>query len=99
MRAFKLFTQRADGTIGPLFINRRQRIPTGVWLPAEDYPTKGFANRPGWHAGREPNAPHLGERGRVWYEVEIEGYRSFKRPTAQGGEWLIADWMKVLRPC
>ena len=98
MKAYKLFRQRADGTIGPLFINARQRVPTGEWLPALDVPTKGFAHRPGWHVGRAPRAPHLSEKGRVWYEVEVRDFYPFKRPASQGGEWLIAKWMKVVGP-
>ena len=74
MIAFKLFKQRKDGSIGPLFIGQKQRIPLGQWLQAQDIPTKGYAHRPGWHAGRGPNAPHLSERGRVWYKVEIKDY-------------------------
>ena len=98
MKAYKLFRQRKDGSIGPLFINRSQRGPIGEWMPAEDHPTKGFAKRPGWHAGAEPNAPHLTEKGRVWYQVEIKDYEIFKRPKNQGGEWLIAKHMKVVAP-
>jgi hypothetical protein len=98
MRAYKLFKQRKDGTIGPLFIGARQRVPIGVWMDAEDIPTKGYAHRPGWHAGCGPNAPHLSTKGRVWYVVEIEDFVSFKRPGNQGGEWLIAQRMKVIRP-
>ena len=98
MKAYKLFKKRKDGTIGPLFIGRTQRIPIGEWLEAEDIPTKGYAHRPGWHAGVEPNAPHLTEKGRTWYEVEVEDFYTFKRPTHQGGEWIIADRMKVVGP-
>jgi hypothetical protein len=47
--AYKLFRVRKDGTLGPLFINRPQRVPVGKALVAEDHPTKGFAFRPGWH--------------------------------------------------
>jgi len=98
MKAYKLFKKRKDGTIGPLFIGASQRVPIGEWLEAEDIPTKGFAHRPGWHAGREPNAPHLKQGGnRVWYEVEIEDFETFKRPSHQGGEWLIAKRMKVIK--
>lgn len=96
VEGYKLFRQRKDGTLGPLFINRRQRVPVGRWLAAEDHPTKGFARRPGWHAGRERNAPHLSEEGRVWCRVHLQGVESFMRPAAQGGEWLIARRMKVL---
>lgn len=98
MIAYKLFRERVDGSIGPLFINRSQRIPLGVWMDAEDHPTPGYARRPGWHAGAEPSAPHLTEKGRVWYVVEIEDFDVFKRPKCQGGEWLIAQRMRVIGP-
>lgn len=99
MIAYKLFKQRADGSIGPLFINARARLECGVWYEAEDHPTKGFAHRPGWHCGAEPSAPHLSEKGRVWYKVEIEDFEHFKRPANQGGEWLIAKRMRIIAPC
>lgn len=38
MRAYKLFRVRRDGTIGPLFINKKQRIPVGEWMCAEEHP-------------------------------------------------------------
>jgi len=95
MIAYKLLRLRKDGTLGPLFINKSQVIPFGVWLEAEDHPTKGYAHRMGWHCGETPNAPHLSEKGRVWCEVEIEDYYTFKRPKNQGGYWLIAMRMKV----
>lgn len=46
-RAFKLLKLRRNGTLCPLFINRKQVISIGKWLPAEDHPTKGYAHRPG----------------------------------------------------
>ena len=49
MIAYKLLRIRKDGSIGPLFINQKQRVPIGEWLDAEDHPTSGFAHRPGWH--------------------------------------------------
>ena len=97
MKAYKLFRKRKDGTLGPLFINARQRVPVGEWLPAEDKPTKGYAHRPGWHSGVAPQADHLSERDRVWCEVEIKDYYTFKRPAHQGGEWLISSWLRVVR--
>ena len=98
MRAYKLIRKRKDGTYGPLFINRRQRIPIGVWLEAEDHPTKGYARRPGWHTLAQPIAPHLKMmEGRVWVEVEIENYTANRRPECQGGIWFLANKMKVLR--
>lgn len=97
IRAYKLFRKRKNGTIGPLFINRRQVIPIGQWLKAEDHPTKGYARRPGWHAARTPHAPHLSTKGRTWYEVEVKDAAPLKRPASQGSEWLIARSIRVLK--
>ena len=101
MIAFKLLKRRADGSIGPLFINASQRIPIGEWLEAEDHPTKGFAHRPGWHCTLKPEAPHLkmnpkGGLPRVWCRVEVENYSTYARPESQGGTWVLANRMKVL---
>jgi hypothetical protein len=104
MRAYKLFKIRKDGTLGPLFINARQVIPVGEWLEAEDHPTKGFAHRPGWHCCFEPVAPHLsmqpknGPR-RIWCEVEVTGTRTYSRPESQGGSWVLARHMRIIRTC
>lgn len=81
---YKLFEQREDGKLFPLFISRNQETLMNVWIPAEiimDH--KGFAHRPGWHLGATmPSAPWLmsldgtykSQRGkrfkRVWCEVE-----------------------------
>ena len=97
MVVYKLLKVRKDGSIGPLFINRRQRIPIGEWLEAENHPTKGYAERPGWHTTNSPNAPHLSMKGRTWFEVEIDDYYEFPRPGNQGGMWYIANKMKVLK--
>ena len=96
-RAFKLLRLRRDDTLGPLFINRKQVIPLNVWLEAEDHPTKGYARRPGWHVAPRPHAPHLSTKGRVWCEVAIEDFTTFPRPASQGGAWLIAKRMRVLK--
>lgn len=94
---YKLFRRRKNGTLGPLFINRKQVVPVGVWLEAEDHPTPGYAHRPGWHATLEKSAPHLREGGdRVWARVELCGYRTFDRPQSQGGTWVLAKRLKVL---
>jgi hypothetical protein len=95
--AYKLLRVRADGTIGPLFINARMRVPVGVWLPAEDHPTPGYAHRPGWHCTLAPFAPHLSERGRVWFEVQVRHYRKFNRPQSQGGTWVLAEEIRLVR--
>lgn len=98
MIAYKLFRLRKDGSLGPLFINARQRIPYQTWLPAEDHPTQGFAHRPGWHVSRTPEAPHLKPNGRIWCVVEIRDFRKLLRPPCQGGVWYLANWMKVIQP-
>lgn len=97
-RAYKLFRLRADGTIGPLFINRHQVIPLGEWLPAKPHPTKGYQFRPYWHVAPAPFAPHLSLKNRIWMRVEIVNYHRFPRPHIQGGAWLLANWLRVLGP-
>lgn len=94
--AFKLLRVRKDGTLGPLFINCRQVIPIGKWLPAEDHPRKGYARRPGWHVAPRPCAPHLSLKGRVWMRVEVKDKVDLVRPAAQGGTWWLAKWMRVV---
>lgn len=96
MKAYKLFRQRKDGSLGPLFINARLRIVEGEWMPAEAHRTKGFAYRPGWHCCLQPVAPHLSEKGRVWCEIEIDDYRTYARPESQGGTWVLANKMRVM---
>lgn len=96
MIAYKLLRKRRDGSLGPLFINKAQRIPLNTWLPAEEHRTKGYAFRPGWHCCAERKAPHLKEEGRVWCKVEVNGVKAMQRPEAQGGFWYLANWMEVL---
>jgi hypothetical protein len=98
MIAYKLFHQRKDGSLGPLFINKRRVIPIGAWLQAEDHPTKGYAHRPGWHVAGKCYAPHLTSKKekRVWKEVEIHTYTNLPRPASQGNMWYLAEWIKVL---
>jgi hypothetical protein len=92
--AYKLVRRRRDGTLGPLFINARLRIPFGEWLEAEEHETKGFAFRPGWHCclGTD-GAPHLKQDGvnRVWTRVEVADFEYVDRPESQGGRWLLAN--------
>ena len=94
--AYKLFKTRKDGTLGPLFINKRQVIPVGKWLQAENHPTRGYKERPGWHTA-PVKASHLSEKDRAWYEVEIKDFYKEPRPKNQGGYWLIAKHMRVVR--
>ena len=83
-KGYKLFEQREDGKLFPLFIGKTTETPINKWVFAEivdHHP--GFAHRPGWHLGaRIPSAPWLmsmngtytSQRGkkfkRVWCEVE-----------------------------
>lgn len=97
MRAYKLVRKMKDGSLSPLFINKKSRIPFGVWLPAEAHLTKGFAFRKGWHCVLEPIAPHLSKTGRVWVEMELEDYKAYNRPEAQGGTWILAQQMKIIK--
>ncbi len=102
LKAFKLVRLKKDGTIGTLFIVRGQAMPFGEWLQAEENPTKGFAVRRGWHCTFTKHAPHLkkdlksGEH-RVWVEVEVEDYVTYERPESQGGAWILAEKMKIIR--
>jgi hypothetical protein len=96
MIGYKLFSLKKDGSIGPLFINRRLRLKVGEWYEAEDHPTKGFAHRPGWHACKDKHAPHLSHKDRVWAKVEIEDYQELERPASQGNTWYLANKLKVL---
>lgn len=102
MRAYKMVRKLSDGKLYPLFINKTEPTPIGKWMKAECYPTKGFAIRQGWHCCFKPIAPHLKEtlangEQRVWVEVEIEDYTTYKRPESQGNDWLLAQKMKIIR--
>jgi len=96
MIAYKLFRKRKDGSFGPLFINRKQKIYAGITYQAEDHKTKGYAHRPGWHCCAEPIAPHLSKKGRVWCKVIITNYTKHLRPASQGGLWFTANKLKVI---
>ncbi len=98
MIAYKLLALRKDGTVGPLFINRKLVIEIGKWMDSELHPTKGFQVRQGWHVMAKPEAPHLSNKGRQWFVVEIEDYTSYTRPAKQGGLWYLANRMRLLAP-
>jgi hypothetical protein len=96
MIAYKLCRKLKNGDITSLFINKKRRLPLGVWLEAESFPTKGFILRPYWHCTANPTAPHLSEKNRVWIKVEMKNYKEFKRPDNQGGLWYLAKNIKLL---
>ena len=83
-KGYKLFEQRDDMKLFPLFIGKTKETLMNEWVPAEiimHHPQ--FSHRPGWHIGTKlPSAPWLmsadgtykSQRGkkfkRVWCEVE-----------------------------
>jgi len=95
MKAYKLVRLMKNGDIKPLFINKTKPMLIGEWMESECHPTKCFAVRQGWHCTLKPEAPHLSTKGRVWIEVEIEDYQLYDRPESQGGQWVLANRMKV----
>lgn len=102
MKGYKLLRKLSDGKLYPLFIHKSYSTPLNEWMQAECYPTKGFAIRKGWHCCFKPIAPHLSMRlangeQRVWCEVEVEDWDSYERPESQGGSWILAQRMKVVR--
>ena len=34
---------------------------------------------------------------RVWVECEVEDWTSYDRPESQGGSWILAQRMKIVR--
>lgn len=94
--AFKLFSLKRDGSIGPLFINKKLRLQEGVWYDAEPHETKGFQFRPFWHSALLPIAPHLTTKGRIWKRVLVEDFTTYERCKAQGGTWVLSNRLMVL---
>jgi len=97
MKAYKLIRKLKDGSLSPLFINKKSRMPLYEWLIAELHPTKGFAIRRGYHCTIKPIAPHLSIKGRIWVEVDVEDFEYYNRPESQGGTWVLAQHMMILR--
>lgn len=96
MVAYKLIRKMKNGELSPLFINKKNRLSIGIWLDAENHPTKGFSIRKGWHCTLQPSAPHLSSKNRVWVRVEVEDYGYYNRPKSQGGTWVLAQKMKII---
>ena len=93
---YKLMRKRKDGSYGPLFINRKQKLYPHIWYDAEVHPTKGYALRPGWHICAEQDAPHLSKNHRVWVIVAFDKATKHLRPENQGGLWYTANRMRIL---
>ena len=98
MTAYKMMRMRKGGTLGSLYIDPATVRPIGKWLTAEPHFKKGYKYRPGFHCLPQPVAPHLKLKDdRVWVEVDIDSYTIFDRPEHQGGEWFLANRMKINR--
>tara|TARA_R110000803_G_scaffold10606_7_gene32228 strand:+ start:380 stop:679 length:300 start_codon:yes stop_codon:yes gene_type:complete len=97
MKAYKLVRKMKDGSLSPLFINQKSRMQKGVWMQSELHIKKGFAVRQGWHCVLNPIAPHLSKKNRVWVEVEVDQYQLYNKPKHQGGVWLLAQKIKIVK--
>lgn len=98
MLVYKLVRELKDGSISPLFINKKLRIPIGTWLEAEDHKTKGYAHRKGWHCTLKPVAPHLYKKeNRIWMLCEVQDFEYYSRPEHQGGKWILAQKIKFIK--
>src|SRR6056297_1885051 len=97
IKVYKLVRKMKDGTLSSLFINQKDRLPVNKWLKAECCPKKGFAVRKGWHCTLKPDAPHLSKKDRVWVEAEVKDFTYFNRPDSQGGVWVLAQNIKILK--
>lgn len=102
MKAYKLVRKAKDGRLYPLFIDKTRPYIIGEHRVAEFHPTKGFAPRFGFHCTLKCYAPHLktelasGQK-RVWIECEVEDYEYYDRAESQGGTWVLAKELTVLR--
>lgn len=102
MIAYKLVRKAKDGNLYPLFIDKARPYIIGEQREAEFHPTKGFAPRFGFHCCFIPLAPHLktelasGQK-RVWIECEVEDFTTYDRPESQGGAWILANHLTVVR--
>lgn len=102
MIAYKLVRKAKDGQLYPLFIDKARPYIVGEPREAEFHPTKGFAERFGFHVTFIPWAPHLkmelasGQK-RVWIECWVDGVTTYARPESQGGTWGLAEKLTVIR--
>lgn len=111
MKVYKKVRVKRDGKCYPLFIDKNNPFRFGEWMKCEFHPTNGFAERSiddnkkigGWHCCFAPVAPHIADKlangeQRVWIECEAKGrMKKYDRPESQGGQWLLAEYIKPLR--
>jgi hypothetical protein len=82
VKAYKLFIKKG-GSLYPLFVNAKDKIPVGKWIEAEVGPMNQtgkvksklgpLAFRPGWHSGDMPIATHIG--GKSDNKLKAPDYR------------------------
>ena len=97
MVAYKLMRKMRDGSFAPLFCGRKTRYLIGNHYTAVLNETKGFSPRKGFRCTALPYAPHLSTKNRVWVKMEVSNLVYFDRPKSQGGQWILAQEMKILR--
>lgn len=103
--AYKLFRTNPDkpGELFPLFVNADKGVPVGKWIPAEVGPIteKGqvkskigdLAYRPGWHAGDNAAATHIG--GKSTPDLKKPDYRPADQVWAEVQLPADVDWQTV----
>lgn len=97
MTGYKLLRKRRDGSYGTLFINRKLKLYPGIWYPAEDHPTSGFAHRPGWHVLPKPESNRLALKdNRVWCLVLFDHKETINKPLSQGGPCYIGNSLMIV---
>jgi len=82
VKAYKLFI-RKGGSLFPLFVNAKDKIPIGKWIEADvgsllasgkvKSKIGALAFRPGWHSGNMPIATHIG--GKSNNKLKAPDYR------------------------
>lgn len=99
--AYKMVRKMKDGSYTPLFCGRSERYMAGQVYKSQDNTTNGFKSRQGFHCVPEPVAPHLKlntkKEKRVWLKVKVSDFRIMSRFEHQGGNWILANSMKVIR--
>lgn len=97
MICYKLFRLKANGKLTSLFINKKQEYEIGQVYYAENHITRGYKERPYFHCVATPKANHLIMKNRVWCEVEVTDPIFIKRPLNQGGMWILASSIKIIK--
>lgn len=106
---YKLFEMNEHGQLFPLFIGKSKETVIGEWVPAENLPTKGYSERPGWHCSMStPDAPWLrGYDGsilgpyrsrfkngkRVWCEVLYDMTNDYREEALKQPKKYFTDWI------